>query len=323
MRAWRGKLVDAAEAMVHPAVRGWLPAESVRAHCEAEVDEALGRVERPVRPDYRPRLLELTGSLAGHGAIVAERHRKVAEFGPLGAYTGVRDAVYADVAHRTFELERPAQLAELLRAAKGAFPRAQEIRLNRVTGAPELSPMVAEIVGPPLEPNLFRSRRLLTIPISRAQTLPDAAGQERVRVRRAGDLSIYPRYEREYLAMLEERPELAPDIPIESPDDMAIYLSEGLLFLVEMDGEVGGVMAARRSVAAGMSGYRIWEKFLFGAHRGRGLAVAAQRAFYRSLDAGESRLVFGHIHPRNPASLKAAMRDGRVDVGGYAFVRIP
>lgn len=323
MTAWRDVFVRTCEAMVHPAVRAWLPAALVRANCEAEIDEALSRVVHPVRPGYRPRLVELSGALAGHGAIVAERRRQVALFDSSGAYAGLRDSVYADVAHRTFELERPAQLAELLRAARAVFPEAQEIRVTRVTGAPELAPMVGEAVGPPVEPNLFHSRRLLAIPLALAQALPDVDDAPRVRAQRAKDLAIYPTYEREYLAMLAGRPELAPDIPIESRDDMAGYLAEGLLFLIRLDGAPAGVMAARRAQTQGMHGYRIWEKFLFGSCRGRGLAVAAQRAFYRGLRLDADSLVFGHIHPRNPASLRAALHDGRVDVSGYSFVRIP
>lgn len=320
---WKPRFLDAACAMVHPIVRDWLPESRTRDNCAAEIDAAFARLERPVRPEYKPRLLALAGPLAGHAIIIAERKRQQAVIDSSWTYRGMSERIYADVAHRTFEITEPAHLRALLDAAAREFPKAEEIRLNRTAGAPELAPMVAEVVGSSSEPDMVHNRRLLAAPVRVVAALPPAPGSDRVVCEKATSLDFYDEYAREYGRMLEDRADLAPEIPIESPGDMQGYLAEGLLFLFRMDGRLGGVMAARRAQIQGMHGYKVWEKFLFESWRGRGLAVAAQRAFYRSLDGADDRIVFGHIHPRNGASLKAAMKDGRVDVSGYTFVRIP
>ena len=115
---------------------------------------------------------------------------------------------------------------------------------------------------------------------------------------------------------------VSPEIPVEPYDDMAEYLRAGLLFHIMVDARRAGVMAALPTLMAGLHGFQVHEKFIYPDVRGHGFASAMQRRFVDALDPSDGRILFGFIHPKNVWSLKAAQRDGRVDVGGYTFAAL-
>jgi L-amino acid N-acyltransferase YncA len=138
----------------------------------------------------------------------------------------------------------------------------------------------------------------------------------------ADDLSFYDEYASLYAAMHRERPALASEVPVEPFDKMRVYLEQKTLFHVIIDGERAGVMAALVDRFAGMHGYRILEKFLYPAWRGRGFAPAAQRHFAEALPDTTGEVLYGFIHPDNIWSSRAARHDGREDIGGYFYLRL-
>lgn len=65
------------------------------------------------------------------------------------------------------------------------------------------------------------------------------------------------------------------------------------------------------------------EEILRKRYRGQRLAPAVQRAFVERLDHVKRPIVFGTIKDKNFASLRTALRTGRVDVGGWVFFPVP
>ena len=94
------------------------------------------------------------------------------------------------------------------------------------------------------------------------------------------------------------------------------------LFEVLIEGESAGVIGGFADRSYGLKGYLVADEILDDEHRGRGFAPAMQRRFIDALRASEDDLVFGTIAVQNAASIRTALRVGRVDVGGWWFVPI-
>ncbi|TVQ32044.1 MAG: hypothetical protein EA376_06890 [Phycisphaeraceae bacterium] len=303
---------------IHPAVRGWLPEERIRANRRAEIEHDLS-AERGLE------LVELDGDFAGHAAIAHPFTRQLpatSETSPTpGAALSLADSHCVTVEHRTFPLTTGDAVRALRDAMRARFSDCLEMRVYRRSGAGRDIEALAHEAG--LPPGaVAHGRRLLAAPVASIQALPDPERIERVEAKPAENIDFYDEYAAHYLQARHERPEIAHAIPVESREAMRGYLAEGLLFRVLIDGRMGGVMAGKRTHFAGMHGYIVQEKFLYPEYRGQRLASAAQRRFVRALDASDQQLLFGFIHPRNVWSLKAAAKDGRVDVGGYSFFRL-
>ncbi len=96
--------------------------------------------------------------------------------------------------------------------------------------------------------------------------------------------------------------------------------AEGTLFDIEVDGQWAGIMAASRDVDGPLAGHLILEEFLDAPFRGRGLAARAQRCLIDVLPEAPGGLLFGTIDGVNHASMRTALKTGRMDVGGWTFV---
>lgn len=303
MRPEVDRFLPGARARVHALVRRWLPAARVEANVRAEVLHSLGRSGGGAR------VVQMEGALSGHEALVTTRRK--------GPAQGDRapGVAFLSVDETSFEAGAPDTLDALRRAVATASPESAgaEIRVYLRTGA---------MPGP--APAWFAPyKRLFGAPLAEITGRPLPARHALVSVAPAEDLSFYAEYAAHYAAVHAERPELAPEIPVESREDMATYLAQGLLFFVIVGGRCAGVMAARRDTLAGMHGYRVLEKFLYPEFRGRGYAAAAQRCFAEALPAADGAWLFGFIHPANVWSIRAAHHDGRVEVGAYAMLAWP
>ncbi len=320
MSRWFDAFLRAAVARVHPAVREWLGDARIERNCREELAGVFDEMARPAEGGASaPAVIELAGPFAGHAAIVRRKMRLKNMTDSVGRLSGMREALFAAVLHTTFDIDEPGALAALLRMTPERVAGAEDVRVFRPSGRTidfETLASAADVMPSRIE----HGRRLLAAPVEEIAALPDPPNMERVTVKPVRDMSFYEEYEHRYRSLPEERPEIAPHIPIESRNAVARYLFQGLLFHIVVDGVRAGVMAADRALLAGMHGYRVQEKFIYPEFRGKGLAAAAQRRFIQALDASDDAILFGYIHPRNVWSLKAAAHDGRVDVGGQHFI---
>lgn len=106
-------------------------------------------------------------------------------------------------------------------------------------------------------------------------------------------------------------------------DDLAAYAQEGLLFGIEVDERLTGVVAATRRDACGMTGFSVEEIVLDAGHRGRRLAGAVLQQLIDRLPAAADDVLWGTIHPDNAPSLRNALGVGREIVGANLWIEPP
>lgn len=108
----------------------------------------------------------------------------------------------------------------------------------------------------------------------------------------------------------------------ENREDFAEYAANGLLFDVLVDGEWAGVIAAEIGSRRGLPGAVVAELVLAQPFRGRGLGSQLSTLLARSVPLDDHELLVGTIHVDNYGAYRAALRAGRVDVGGEIIVPV-
>lgn len=299
------EIANAEAHRLHEAVREWGPEPaSSRVLSELERSLAGGPKEGPYAPPTgRGRLLTLGSGLA----VVAVEHEPAPEGGgeaPVAVVVGSVGSAADGPSASTLA-------AEVLDALGGEGLREVKVFLPGGVEA-----------GGDGWPRVRAGKRLFAMPVSVVREGSRPPGAERLRAERATDLSFYEVYAEHYERWNRESPELARHVRPETREALERHMAEGLLFLVRIDGELGGVVACFGGwCERGVRGYRMAEEFLYPAFRGRGLAAALQRACIDELDGSAGEVVFGWIHPLNVPSMRTARRVGRIDVGGYWYLR--
>jgi hypothetical protein len=136
------------------------------------------------------------------------------------------------------------------------------------------------------------------------------------------DEGLYGEYKSEYEKFLSQNPEAGEWLRVESYDTLRGCLSEGGLFEIIVGGKRAGLIAARQQCIKGIDGWEVTEEFLFEAFRGQKLAPHIQRLFLERLPGSTDRIVFGTIGSENKASLKTALRVGRISLGAWVLLKI-
>ncbi len=164
---------------------------------------------------------------------------------------------------------------------------------------------------------------LLAAPANRMACKPEAAGFERVHLRRSTGLDFYPRYKAIYDATYGERPELRGEVRTETEESLALCLREGLLFEIIADGKWAGVVAAKWRTLVGIRGISMVEIVLSAEMRGQRLGAAVHQHFAAAvMEAQPGAVIMGTIWDRNTWSLQAARRAGRIEIGAWHWVTI-
>lgn len=156
--------------------------------------------------------------------------------------------------------------------------------------------------------------------LTRVPVPPSAAPFELRRDERGRTYADYVRMHRSFVSTY---PEWSGRLPRTTLEDYEACARAGGLFVVEVDGEVAGVFAARPDEVRGVPGWVVEEELLADGLRGRGFAALLQRLALERLDARAHPLVLGTIDAANEPSWRTARRVGRADVGGWVFVPDP
>ena len=93
----------------------------------------------------------------------------------------------------------------------------------------------------------------------------------------------------------------------------AMPISEREVFIIYENDVRAGLLICQKGNLAFLRGYRITDKVILPAFRGRSLSARAQRLLYRLLTHSDSELsmYMGTIIPQNIPSMKTAERAGR------------
>lgn len=313
MLAWvmlRDQLLTYAQHKVHPQVRGWLSEAAITANLAEEVDEALERLQSNALA------AEFRHYCPVAGARVEDYKNRMLEVDNLELLTGIRflggdlTQPFVDVVFQSEAVLTAEQLGAVREAIRQAFAVFQPERARFYLSSHQ--PRFSE----------DGDKRLIAAPLgAMLRTRPEHLS--RVHLRRATSLTFYPRYTALYDQLHSERPELLEVAGAESEEAMRAYLDEGGLFEVFVDDQWAGVTAVFRSVDTGLSGFCVAEIVLAGAFRGRGLGSAVQIRLAEALvqrGAQESDILFGTVGEVNVAARRTALRAGRTDLGGHAWV---
>jgi L-amino acid N-acyltransferase YncA len=168
-------------------------------------------------------------------------------------------------------------------------------------------------------------QRVLAAPLTTMLAHPKPLGLERVRLRRTHDLEFYPRYAETYAAIYQECPWLPVESNTHSLEDMQEYLEIAQVFEIFVDGQWAGITGGEpHSDEFALKGFVVIEMLLAKFARGQGLGAAVQYRLAEALKAfsAPEDVLYGTIGSNNPPMLKTAARVGRVDLGGWIWVKL-
>ncbi len=173
-------------------------------------------------------------------------------------------------------------------------------------------------------PGSSGDKRVLAAPLTTLLEYPKPEGLERVSLCRANDLEFYPRYADAYAAIYQERPWLPHEAEPESFEDMQEHLETGQVFEVFVDGQWAGITAVEYRSEFALHGLVVLKMLLAKFARGQGLGAAVQYRLAEALKAfsAPEDVLYGTIGSNNPPMLKTAARVGRVDLGGWIWVKL-
>ncbi|ADV67379.1 GNAT family N-acetyltransferase [Deinococcus maricopensis] len=167
-------------------------------------------------------------------------------------------------------------------------------------------------------PGAHPDRRFVgaTLGTLRAAPLPDG-----LRAAPPQNFDFRPAYEAAYRASADADPHHPTYAQPETLDALQDYLNDGLLFEVRLHGRWVGLIAALPTTHLGLSGLEVAELTLAQDARGQGLGAALTTLLARAVPHPDTDVLLGTVHARNTPALKAALRAGRTDLGGW--VQLP
>jgi len=216
-------------------------------------------------------------------------------------------AAWITIKHRSFDLATHADIAEARHAAHEAFAEETGARVLVSRFATEADPI----------PDRLAVQTHVVAGLIREIRLPNGASRtsSNLRLVAPDSMNFYDAYEAWYREFWNKRPELTAQVPIESAEDLEACMADDGLRLVHVQGQLGGLIAAKRIREFGLKGWRICEKVIAPAFWGRGLSAAATVAFAHALPHEDDDAIWGTIVPGNHASWRSATMIGRRVIG--------
>ncbi len=128
-------------------------------------------------------------------------------------------------------------------------------------------------------------------------------------------------YEKAYADFHLSNPQMKPWVPITDAEDLRDCVRDGWIFQVRVDGQVAGLVAARKEGFLGGPGAYMTELLLTEPFKGCRLASAVQRKFVNELEDGVE-FIWGTIDARNQPSMKTALSLGRQVIRSEYFLKL-
>lgn len=309
----QNRLLGYAQHKVHPLVREWLNAETIGKNLLSELDDDLERLHSDALAT------EFRHHCPVAGASAEAYKNRLLNVGGLELLTGVRflgldmNQPFVDVMYMSEPTLTPKQLGAAQEAVRLEFDVFRPKR-TRFYVSSHLSRFSND-----------GDKHLIAAPLRVMLAQPEPGAFDRVTLKQATSLAFYPDYAAVYRELHEAQPELRAVTRAESEEDMQGYLEAGRLFEIFVDGVWAGVTAVYKDVKGGLSGFCVGEIVIAGAFRGQGLGSAVQRRLATELvnqKADPDNLLFGTVGAVNVTAQRAALRAGRVDLGGHVWVRL-
>jgi hypothetical protein len=267
--------------------------------------------EAQVRRNMRAAIMKDLRDPAARRAAVNDRLM----LATAGTHIDAMPIPHVLVTQRSFDVQSDQDLRDVASAAR-AFTTPSPRRVGfYLAGQPGRDSVVRGHAA------IVPYKRYLVAP---ASLILDArpADASRLVIREATDLSFYDEYSRMYDEFHDDVPALRDHVRKELPEDLQAFRDAGVVSLVEVDGRLAGVMAAVPGCEHGLRGWVMKERVFTRPFRGGGLGAAALWAFIRALPLGANDLVWGTIVPENHASIRSALKLGRVDTGGWFWIEL-
>jgi RimJ/RimL family protein N-acetyltransferase len=169
--------------------------------------------------------------------------------------------------------------------------------------------------------NLAFARKYVAGRLSTIKAVPRPLGYERISLVNSGSEADLSWYEAAYQDFHTQHPQLKEWVPMTSLDELRSSTAQGLLYHVLIDGQQAGLIAAKREPLLGLTGAYMMELLLVPPFKGIGLASALQRKFVDELPP-DIEVIWGTIDAKNQASMKTALRTGRVAVRSECFMSL-
>lgn len=294
-------------AMQRPVLNDWRPAAERLPVLAAEHEGDLERASDLKMAEFRAEYFAFPG--VGAGAYLDRWHPVSAD---LMAWLSirfegrVRTRPFVDLSG-TSRPWTPADLPALGRAALDVFGVFAPRYLRLLSGQP------ADAVA-----GLGHDRRFMAAPLSELADIQTHIPPE-LNLRRTRDDRHLAQAEAAYAALDAQHPAHAGQAGILSAEDLAECVEAGLMYDVLVGETWAGYAGVLPEQKLGLEVYSVQELLLAPEYRGRGYGPHLTTLLARKLmaDAEPGRVLFGTIHADNAGAYRAAMRAGRLDVGGW------
>jgi hypothetical protein len=296
---------------VDPRVRDWYSEEQLVTNLRSSFAEELQRVDN----------LEFATGFAGvcpvDGAEPNDYRNVFVPFNAGVAFLGIRfkgldvTKPFVDVIATSAPLTTKAEVGELRDIACHTYSVFQPYAV-RFTNFSTRAAEAFEGLG-------YWEKKYVAGDIQTMRTLPKPENLDLVKLRGAADIGFFDEYARVYEALLRQHPQHVEYATSDDRDDFEFYLSEGMIFEIFIEGRWAGLVAGYRDIDACLAGFRIAENVLSEEFRSRGFGRGVQWRLAEALDP-EIGVIFGTIHRENIGAYHAAVRSGRIDIGGFCWV---
>jgi len=134
------------------------------------------------------------------------------------------------------------------------------------------------------------------------------------------DTDFYDRYRQIHDSQVSQDPAHGRHTRCEAREDLQNLADQGLLFEVEVKGAWAGVMAAEPDARGGVRGATVVELLLDHPYRRLGYGKHLSTLLAKAIPLPTEEALMGTIHADNGPSYRSALRAGRVDVGGEILI---